>query len=144
MLSEQRKVMIQYLQNLVVPILRIRGFQGSFPHFRRLTSERIHLMTFQFDKWGGGFVIEIANSSPGGYTTQWGKFIQPAKLSAHDVPNRIRIQPDMNNPDNSTDYWFRYDKESPSAAPKIYLEVCQDVISKLDLAEIYWKTGESN
>ena len=72
-MSVERDKMIQYLKEQVVPVLRSRRFKGSFPHFRRITSERINLMTFQFDKWGGGFVIELANSHPKGFTTSWGK-----------------------------------------------------------------------
>jgi hypothetical protein len=48
------------LKSAVVPKLRSHGFKGSYPHFRRFADERIDLLTFQHDKWGGGFVIEIA------------------------------------------------------------------------------------
>jgi hypothetical protein len=69
MTSPDRKEMIKYLNEIVVPILRQLNFAGPFPHFRRLTKERINLMTFQFDRHGGGFVIEIANCNPEGFTT---------------------------------------------------------------------------
>ena len=82
------KEMIKYLSELVIPVLRRKGFKGSFPHFRRLTSDRINLLTFQFDKYGRGFVIEIANCKVTGFTTYWGEKIQPNKLTAHDLVNR--------------------------------------------------------
>lgn len=56
-----REEMIKSLSEIVVPKLRQFNFKGSFPHFRRQTAERINLLTFQFDRSGGGFVIEIAN-----------------------------------------------------------------------------------
>ena len=55
-----RKEMIVALNSIVVPVLRHRGFTGSFPHFRRLGTKQIDLITFQFDKWGGGFVVELS------------------------------------------------------------------------------------
>jgi hypothetical protein len=59
-MSEATKKMRKALQVIVVPVLRERGFTGSFPHFRRRRQKGIDLLTFQFDKYGGGFVVEIA------------------------------------------------------------------------------------
>jgi hypothetical protein len=41
------------LKEHVVPVLRIIGFKGSPPHFRRNTGQQIDLLTFQFDRNGG-------------------------------------------------------------------------------------------
>jgi len=49
-MSDERDRMIETLKEYVVPVLRERGFKGSFPHFRRPTATAIHLLTFQFDK----------------------------------------------------------------------------------------------
>lgn len=43
--------MIAALKAVFVPVLRERGFKGSFPHFRRIRPDRIDLLTVQFDKW---------------------------------------------------------------------------------------------
>jgi hypothetical protein len=59
--NSSRKKMIKHLSEIVIPVLREKGFKGSFPHFRRITNDRINLLTFQFDRYGGGFVIEITN-----------------------------------------------------------------------------------
>src|SRR5208282_3539740 len=56
----KRDDMISSLKSLFVSALRERGFKGSLPHFRRPTQDRIDLLTIQFDRWGGGFVIEIS------------------------------------------------------------------------------------
>ena len=137
-----RKEMIKYLSEFVIPILRQKGFKGSFPHFRRLTNDRINLLTFQFDKYGGGFVIEITNCQSNGFTTSWGTKIEPNKLTAHSISNRMRIQSNMDTPNSSTDDWFRYDKKHLFGFGDIYKKVCKDVLSKLDIAEDYWKNGE--
>lgn len=137
-----RKEMVKNLSDIVIPVLRQKGFKGSFPHFRRLTTDRINLLTFQFDRQGGGFVIEITNCQPNGFTTSWGTKIEPNKLTAHDLFNRKRIQSNMDTPNSSTDDWFRYDRKYLFGFGDIYKKVCKDVLSKLDIAEDYWKNGE--
>jgi hypothetical protein len=44
--------MVSSLKSIFVPALRERGFKGSLPHFRRLMSDRIDLLTIQFDRRG--------------------------------------------------------------------------------------------
>jgi hypothetical protein len=61
LMSAERDQMIATLKEYVLPVLKARGYKGSFPHFRRPTDFAIHLLNFQFDKWGGGFVVEIAS-----------------------------------------------------------------------------------
>jgi hypothetical protein len=100
--------MIKALKSVVVPRLRKRAFVGSFPHFRRLQLNRIDLLTFQFDRHGGGFVIEISQSASEGITTQWGEKIPPEKITAwHLHPSqRPRLRPQQGS---GTESWFRYD-----------------------------------
>jgi hypothetical protein len=136
--SREKQEMTKYLSEKVIPVLRQNGFKGSFPHFRRILKDRINLLTFQFDRNGGGFVIEIANCSPTGLTTSWGKRIEPNKLTAHDLNIRKRIQSNMKSPDSLTDDWFRYDKKPLFSFGNIYNNVCNDVLSKLPIAEDFW------
>lgn len=140
--NSARKEMVKNLSDIVIPVLRQKGFKGSFPHFRRLTTDRINLLTFQFDRSGGGFVIEITNCQPNGFTTSWGTKIEPNKLTAHDLFNRKRIQSNMDTTSSLTEDWFRYDKKYLFGFGNIYKKVCRDVLSKLDIAEDYWKNGE--
>ena len=60
MATELHEAMVTELGKVVVPVLRSKGFRGAFPHFRRAGSHGVDLLTFQFDKHGGGFVVEIA------------------------------------------------------------------------------------
>jgi len=77
----ERERMIETLKEYVVPVLRNRGFKGSFPHFRRTADNAIHLLTFQFDKWGGAFIVEIAACPLVGITMHWGEYIPPGKVN---------------------------------------------------------------
>jgi hypothetical protein len=89
-----RTQMIFVLKGKVIPILREVGFKGTFPHFRRMNVDKINLLTFQFDKWGGGFCIEIANGNPRG--------VEPNKMKAWDINHRLRLGAN----DTNSDYWF--------------------------------------
>ncbi|HKN21922.1 MAG TPA: DUF4304 domain-containing protein [Terracidiphilus sp.] len=104
-----RNAMEAQLKSAVVPILRGQGFRGSFPHFRPESEDRIDLLTLQFDRNGGGFVIEAACAPPEGITTYWGKVIEPQKITAWDIhpDKRRRIKAKEGS---GTDSWFRYDQ----------------------------------
>lgn len=136
-MSKDRESMNSAIQQYVVPELRTRGFQGSFPHFRRFFKNEIHLLTFQFDKKGGGFVIEIAKAENKPFPTHWGKIIEPKKLTAHDLDERVRIHPDGLRENSTTDNWFRYDKK-PFFVFNIFKKVAHQVLINLDLAEKVW------
>jgi Domain of unknown function (DUF4304) len=134
-MSVERDKMIKSLKERVVPVLRQRGFKGSFPHFRRPTDTAIHLLTFQFDKWGGGFTIEIAVCPPAGVTMQWGEHVSPSKVSAWDVypPNRPRLGPEK------TDQWFRYDKVGFFSIADPYKKAADEVLPYIESqAESWW------
>ena len=106
-MSNKRKEMNAALQEHVVPVLRGMGFKGSLPHFRRQQPARIDLLTFQFDRHGGGFVVEVATCGVDGTEMHWGEQIPPNKVTAHDMypPQRQRL-----TPVGAEDHWFRYDR----------------------------------
>lgn len=134
--SQEHEKMVKALKAIVVTRLRQQGFQGSFPHFRRLGEEKIDLLTFQFDSWGGGFVIEISKCPTNGITTPWGEDIPANKVRAWDrhPSERLRLQPRRSS---STSDWFRYDK-----APfheDVFEETARAVLPFLEKAEKWWK-----
>jgi hypothetical protein len=134
-MSQERERMVQALKETVVTRLRELDFKGSFPHYRRPGNEKIDLLTFQFDKWGGGFVIEISQCSLDGITTYYGEHIPSDKVRAWDMhpDERYRLQP---GPGSSTSDWFRYDKPSPSK--DVFEKTAREVLPFLELAEKWW------
>jgi len=86
--------MIKALREIVVTKLRHQGFKGSFPHFRRSGNENIDLLTFQFDRYGGGFVIEISRCPVDGITTCFREHIPPDKVIVWNMgyKERVRLQ----------------------------------------------------
>lgn len=130
-----RSKMNKALKDLVIPELRKTGFSGAFPHFRRIKSAQIDLLTFQFDKYGGGFIIELAFAKNESFKTHWGKEIPSNKLTAHDLNNRVRIHPVGFLENSSTDDWFRYDK---SKSQHIFQEISEQVLNSLNVIETYF------
>ena len=133
-MSLSHSLMVKALQETVVPTLREAGFKGSFPHFRRIRDDQIDLLTFQFDRHGGGFVIEIGKCPPEGFTTYFNEFIPPNKVTAWDVNRRYRLQ--RENRFSLSD-WFRYDQ--PPLNGEIYQKTAKMVLHSLKQAENWWQ-----
>jgi len=84
------------LKNAVVPVLRTRGFKGSFPHFSRTRADRLDLLTFQFSQFGPDLYVEIASCGPNGVTLNDGSVIPPGKVRTYHaglLRRRIGPQP---------------------------------------------------
>jgi hypothetical protein len=125
--------MISSLKKVFVPALRERGFKGSFPHFRRIGKSQIDLLTVQFDRHGGGFVIEISKCAPEGIVTPWGAQLPPNRVRAWDLhPNDRRR---LGSPRPGEDgHWFRFDNgTSPDA-------VATSAVLFLSEADLWWSS----
>src|SRR5579863_10301596 len=120
--------MIAEIKTVVQPFLRSNGFAGSFPHYRKKTSTEIDLLTIQFDRHGGGFVIEIARCPVDGVLTAWGASVPPEKVRAWDIhpKYRKRVKP---RDGGGTDAWFRYDDTPVAQAAALALRC----LSRADL-----------
>ena len=123
--------MIASLQDIFVPALRKRGFKGSLPHFRRIQIARVDLLTVQFDRHGGGFIVEISRCGPEGVTTSWRKMIPAGKVTAHDMHPDRRHR--LGSPAPGADgHWFRFDDGTPTD------DVARTLVQHLDEAENWW------
>lgn len=140
-MSDSRKKMKTALEEIVIRELRRAGFKGSFPHFRRPSAEAVDLLSFQFDRHGGGFVIEISKSPPGGLLLDRGERIPPDQVRALDChpSDRLRLQPDFASASPAD--WFRYDRRR--LFRDVHKEVAQSVLPFLESAEKWW-VGESD
>jgi hypothetical protein len=130
-MSDAQDQMKKALKSIVVPRLREYGFAGSFPHFRRLRPDRIDLLTFQFDRHGGGFVIEIGQCPPQGFTTYWGKQVAPDKITTWDLSpkERARLRP---RDGSGIESWFRYDDAASASA---FAQTAESVLPFVEQAE---------
>jgi hypothetical protein len=121
-----RRQMLDALKAIVIPALKRDGFSGSFPHYRRPHPDFYDLMTFQFDRHGDGFLVEIARCLPTGIDHPIGH-VEAGKARAWDRhPNyRKRIQARLGA---GTDAWFRYDQGQPTDVAKAALRALTDPI----------------
>lgn len=101
---KNRKI-IQSLKNILVQKIKQLGFSGVFPHFRRKNNDRYEFLSFQFNRNGGSFVVEIGFITPS-HLDEWEKELSFEKLNYGNTPveNRLRIKP-QNAPE---DFWFEY------------------------------------
>ena len=130
-MAKEREAIDRALADRVVPVLREHGFTGRFPHFRRITPHKVDLLTFQFNRHGGGLVIEIAEGPVPYFTTPWGKQVPASSLTARDLhpDQRARLQPGGSG---SVDAWYRYDRGMSPAA------VAEQVRSDLPQVEAWF------
>ena len=138
-MSLERDIMINSLNKIFVPELRKLKFKGSFPHFRKTENETTNLLTFQFDRNGGGFVIELANYKGKEFITHWNEIIKLNELTAHDLSERKRIYPNSEVEDNGKTDWFRYDKNSFLAFGNKFDKLAKKVVERIPKMENYWK-----
>ena len=94
------------MQQHIIPWLLENGFTGEMPHFQRRRAHHLELLTFQFDRYGGGFVIELGKAPLGDFTVSNGEVIPESLLTPSYVDDRVRIGPGEND---GSDPWFRYD-----------------------------------
>ncbi|MBQ3011494.1 MAG: DUF4304 domain-containing protein [Methanocorpusculum sp.] len=112
-----RNSAIAVIKSMIVPYLRAAGFKGSFPHFRRPNKDNgFDLLSFQFDKWGGAFYIELSVAYPyrAEYKNCYLVGLKPAEdeIKKLDVGNTlVRYRLSGNDGD-----WFRYETIGIEAA----------------------------
>ncbi|HEY5722337.1 MAG TPA: DUF4304 domain-containing protein [Allosphingosinicella sp.] len=93
-MTEHRDRMMAAFKSRFVPVLRERGFTGSFLHFRRRLAERLDLLNVQFYSAGGSFTINIARTGPDGFVAgPWAHLAVDEIEVGHAFRDRRRIMP---------------------------------------------------
>lgn len=138
-MSEDKKQMDSAIKNILVPILREKKFKGTFPHFFRERNAHVDLLTFQFNRYGGSFVVEIAYADKDRENVYIDKDLPPNKLRANQTTDRLRIgsKPEKGN----QNHWFIYDKNKFISRNNIFENVAKEVIPFLEnQAEDWWRS----
>lgn len=110
----QRQKMRKELNNNVIPILIQQGFYGKFPHYKRKIDDRIELLVFMTNKYGGAFNIEISTIFPNyekelsNYYTQ--EFQSIDEVTVYSTNKRYRLE-------GMFDGWFYYTDVYKSKLP---------------------------
>jgi hypothetical protein len=101
---DERQKMIEALKSNVIPQLRTNGFKGTFPHFKRSFTDRVELLVFQWNKYGGSFTVEISVIFPSGNDPNYYKISDNEtidKINVYSTSKRYRL-------DGYFDGWFYY------------------------------------
>ncbi len=130
----ERKMMDNALKKIVVPVLRKQEFKGSLPHFRRKNEKNIDLITFQFSRWGGSFVVEIATCPIEGVTMYWGENILPNKVTAHHLNDRFRLGAKSKD-EEGEGIWFDFEN---AKTEEEYEKVASNVLGLLNTSDRLW------
>lgn len=132
MSSQPRKNMDLTIKDIVIPVLKEQGFKGSFPHFRRKNENNIDLITFQFNRWGGSFVVELAICPLEGITMDWGEDIQANKVTAHHINRRFRLGAMSEEEDG---IWFNFEE---AKTKQDFEQVATNVLNLLNTSDPKW------
>ena len=66
-----REIMLSALTESIFPVLEEQGFTGKYPNFRRKLDNCIELISFQTNKYGGSFTIEVSAVFPNAKNTNY-------------------------------------------------------------------------
>ena len=101
--------MSKALKRELVPSLNQQGFVGSFPRYRRETSDAIEFLAIWYNKAATAFVVEFGTHARGDKQTSWGETVPETKLILEHVPfnHRLRLQEDCSCGSTPGD-WFQF------------------------------------
>lgn len=128
----QDKIARRLIKKKLVPLLEKDGFIGIFPDYRRFGDKALHLLAFEFNKYGGSFFLELACVPRGDLEMSWGEVVLEQDLTvAHtNFESRARLQ--QNGWANSlSDDWFQYQNLSEPEIEKLVSGV-GDLLSQVN------------
>ena len=99
----------------------------------------IDLLTFQFNRYGGSFVVEVSSCPAVGAKFPWGDLIDTDLVTAHDMGDRLRLG---SRPPKVEDHWFEYSDDGKKHSQPKYESAAKHVLAFLSQAEDYWKKAK--
>ena len=97
------QIMKKHLELNVIGPLLAQGFTGKYPHFRRVKEDCIELISFQTNKHGGSFTVEVSAVFPDKENKNYvsGSNLSVNELTVWDTNERYRLK-------GMYDGWFYY------------------------------------
>ena len=97
------QIMKKHLEITVIQPLLSQGFTGEYPHFRREKENCIELITFQTNKYGGSFTVEVSAVFPNSDNKnfEWYDDLIIKNLTVWNTNERYRLKGMYNG-------WFYY------------------------------------
>ena len=138
-----RKTMEVALKEHCIPVLRKRGFRGSFPNFYRESGNFVALVNFQFFSLGGSFCVNLGYADPQRSNVSYEPDAEVRRLRVGATRDRRRL-----GRLDGGDRWFSFGKTSYDlylGDPEPVHEIA-DTCVKLFLseAESWWQNKQEN
>lgn len=74
-MSREGDLMRKALKRALLPELKLLGFDGTSSSFQRKSDKALDLLSIQYWKYGGQFILEFARRERGDLHTSWGEVI---------------------------------------------------------------------
>jgi len=133
---DDRLEMRKWLQKLLVPRLRERGFDGSFPYFRRHGEGQIDLLSVQFDKFGGSFIIEVGQTPDTQLISYRGREIKFSDLRSFDLPTERRAR--LVGSRRGGEKWFSFKPRLFRSGFQRFEQAAASVVALIEQADDWW------
>lgn len=101
---DNRRIMLEVLDSTVIKALKLQGFTGKYPHFKRKKEDCIELIVFQTNKYGGSFTVEVSAVFPDSKITNLSDLnanVDEDKVNVYCTNERYRLE-------GMFDGWFYY------------------------------------
>ena len=130
------------LKAVTVPRLRKLGFTGSFPHLRRVRGDCVDLVVFQFNKYAGSFVVEIAFLTAEEAKSHWSGARKLAGATVYDAKKRYRLGAAQGH-----DHWVVFGKQNDEPnhevvePPYVYERIASHAADLIEGEGTSWWSG---
>src|SRR5688572_28138412 len=140
-MSREGDLMRKALRKHLLPALARLGFTGNAAHFQRARADTLDLLSIQYWKHGGEFVLEFARRGRGDFVASWGEVVPEAKLDVAyaDVLGRARLEGRRNS--RSGFHGFAFDQLGEDAAA--YEAIALRVVELLPQVDAWLERSEA-
>jgi hypothetical protein len=97
-MSREGDLMRKALKRFLLPEVKRLGFSGSASKFQRTSTDWLDLLSIQYWKYGGEFVLEFARRERGALHTSWGEVIPEERLDVAYVNPLQRARLEQRGP----------------------------------------------
>ena len=88
------------LKRCLLPKMKRLGFSGSGSKFQRTSTDWLDLVSIQYWKYGGQFILEFARRERGALHTSWGEVVPEEKLDVAYVSPSLRARLEQRGADS--------------------------------------------
>ncbi len=141
-MSTDRPTMEKALKEQCVPLLKERGFKGSFPNMYRDTEGFVSLINFQFYSSGGSFCVNLSFADKGRENIYFRPDTEPKNLRV----SQARVHARLGAPELRGDRWFSFGKtnyDEHRGTPQNPTDIAAEINHLIDKVALPWWAGHA-